>query len=59
MRGMAIPTVRLELAAQLRRLRKRYNLSQEQAAERAGLDTLDRLAKGFGVPLWKLFKFKD
>ena len=36
---MAIPKIRLELANQLRRLRRKYNLTQEEAAERAGLDT--------------------
>lgn len=37
-RGMAIPKIRLELANQLRRLRRKCDLTQEEAAERAGLD---------------------
>lgn len=35
---MAIPKVRLQLATQLRRIRRRLNLTQEEVAERAGLD---------------------
>lgn len=35
---MAIPRIRLELALKLRRLRRRMNLTQEEAAERAGMD---------------------
>ena len=72
---MATPKVRLQLATQLRRLRKKYKLTQEQAAEKSGLDyrdyqrlesrksldsrisTLEKVAKGFGIPLWKLLKF--
>ncbi len=72
---MAIPKLRLHLASQLRRLRKKHKLTQEQAAEQCGLDyrdyqrlesrkpldsrlsTLEKAAKGFGIPLWKLFKF--
>ena len=73
--GMAIPQVRIKLAKRLRQLRIKAGLTQEEAAERVGLDirnyqrleslkpravridTLDRLAKGFDVPLWKLLKF--
>ncbi len=36
--GMATPKIRLELAKQLRRLRKQHCLTQEEAAERAGMD---------------------
>ena len=35
---MAIPKVRLQLAARLRQLRAKYELTQEEMAERAGLD---------------------
>lgn len=73
---MATPKIRLELAKQLRKLRKKNGFSQEEAAERSGLDTryyqrlesrqpnavkidtLDRLAKGLKVPVWKLLQFK-
>jgi transcriptional regulator with XRE-family HTH domain len=72
---MATSKARLQLATQLRRLRKKYKLTQEQAAEKSGLDyrdyqrlesrksldsrlsTLEKIAKGFGIPLWKLLKF--
>ena len=74
---MATPKIRLELARQLRKFRKKLDLTQEEAAERSGLDaryyqrlesrrpnavkidTLDRLAKGLKVPVWKLLQFKD
>jgi len=36
--GMATPKIRLELAKRLRRLRKQHGLTQEEAAERAGMD---------------------
>ncbi len=35
---MAATKIRLDLANQLRRLRKKHNLTQEQVAERSGLD---------------------
>jgi transcriptional regulator with XRE-family HTH domain len=72
---MATPRTRLQLASRLRRLRKELKLTQEDMAERSGLDyrdyqrlesrkpldsrlsTLEKVAKGFGIPLWKLFKF--
>jgi transcriptional regulator with XRE-family HTH domain len=72
---MSVPKLRLQIASQLRRLRKRHKLTQEQAAEQSGLDyrdyqrlesrkpldsrlsTLEKVAKGFDIPLWKLFKF--
>jgi len=56
-------------------LRRKYNLTQEELAERSGISykyvqmlegrkpnkasivVLDRLAKGFKIPLWKLLKF--
>jgi transcriptional regulator with XRE-family HTH domain len=36
---MATPRIRLEFAKQLRRLRRKRNLTQEEAAERAELDS--------------------
>ena len=36
---MRIPRVRLQLAQQLRKQRKKLKLTQEQAAELAGMDT--------------------
>ena len=36
---MSVPKIRLELANRLRRLRRKYDLTQEEVAERAGLDT--------------------
>lgn len=36
---MATPKIRLELARQLRKLRMKYHLTQEEVAERSGLDT--------------------
>lgn len=36
--AMSIPRIRLQLAAQLRRLRKEKNLTQEAMAERVGID---------------------
>lgn len=35
---MATPKIRLELARQLRKLRRKYNLTQEEVAERSGMD---------------------
>ena len=35
---MAVPKIRLELANRLRRLRAQQGLTQEKAAEKAGLD---------------------
>jgi transcriptional regulator with XRE-family HTH domain len=35
---MAIPKVRIELANRLRRLRAKQGLTQEEVAEKAGLD---------------------
>ncbi len=36
---MPVPRIRLELARKLRQLRKKYVLTQEEAAEKAGLDS--------------------
>ena len=36
---MATPKIRLDLARQLRKIRKKSGLTQEEAAERAGLDS--------------------
>ena len=74
---MATPKIRLHLARQLRKLRNKLDFTQEEMAEKVGMDiryyqriesekpnavkidTLDRLAKAFNIPVWKLLKFKD
>jgi transcriptional regulator with XRE-family HTH domain len=68
-------SVLLQLGKQVKDLRKKNNLTQEELAIRSrislkyiqkiegktpsdiGLETLEKLAKGFGLPLWQLVKF--
>ena len=38
---------------------RNYQRLESQKPRATRIDTLDRLAKAFDVPLWKLFKFKD
>ena len=65
-----------QFGAQVRALRKKYGLTQEELAGRShislkyiqkiegkdpqnpSLEILQKLADGFGVPLWKLVKFE-
>lgn len=66
-----------KLGQQIRALRRKNNLTQEQLAGRSGISlkyvqklegkdpqnpslvVLQKIAKGFGMPLWKLMKFED
>ncbi len=66
-----------QLGIQIRSLRRKYDLTQEELAGRSrislkyiqnlegknpqnpSLEILQRLADGFGIPLWKLLKFED
>lgn len=69
--------IRIGLGKQLRFLRKKYNLTQEELADKSGISTkylqnlegkkpktaslitLEKLAKGFGVPVWEILRFKN
>ena len=65
-----------KLGRQIRYLRGKYNLTQEELAHRANISTkylqnlegkkpkvasiitLEKLAKGFGIPLWEFLRIK-
>lgn len=66
-----------QLGMEIRSLRRKYDLTQEELAGRArislkyiqnlegknpqnpSLEILQKLADGFGIPLWKLLRFDD
>ena len=67
--------LRFRLGEQIRELRKKYNLTQEELADKSGISTkylqnlegknpktasivtVEKLAKGFKIPLWRILKF--
>jgi len=69
-------TVCLKFGKQIRYLREKHCLTQEELASRANISTkylqnlegkkpkvaslvtLEKLAKGFGIPLWEILKIK-
>ncbi len=69
--------IRLKLAKRIKQLRKKFDLTQEDLCERAGLaykhiqrleskkpnaakiDTLEKLAKAFGITCSELLRFRD
>ncbi len=66
-----------QLGMQIRSLRRKHDLTQEELAGRArislkyiqnlegknpqnpSLEILQKLADGFGIPLWRLLKFEE
>jgi len=69
--------IRIRLGKQIRILRLKLSLTQEELADKSGISakylqnlegkkpktasliTLEKLAKGFGVPVWEIIRFKD